>query len=195
MEKSALSKILRGLLLLALALPIFATRALPVAYKPTGNEDLIGDEIRWKPDFRLQWANFQARPDRSSNMDALTESGITFSWNCDWRGFQLTAYAIFVPTGSWVKEPTNNLLAHEQAHFDITEIHARLLRKFFAEHPDPCRLGRSGIDQAANKIIQASYAVQNEYDAATNHGENFRVQREWIAKIAAQLDALAAYAE
>lgn len=195
MEKSGVSKFLRGLLLFALALPIFAACALPGKTMSGGNGEVVGDEIRWKPDFKLQWTHFQGRPDRGSNMDALTESGITFSWNCDWRGFKLTAYAIFVPTGSWVKEPTNNLLAHEQAHFDITEIHARLLRKFFAEHPDPCRLGRNGIDQAANKIIQTSYAVQNEYDSATNHGENLRMQREWQIKIAAQLDALSAYAE
>ena len=195
MEKSVVSKFLGGLLLLVLTLPIFATRALPSADQPTGTHGLVGDEIRWKPDLRLQWTHFQGKPDRGSNMDALTESGITFSWNCDWRGFQLTAYAIFVPTGSWVKEPTNNLLAHEQAHFDITEIHARLLRKFFAEHPDPCRLGRTGIDQAAHKIIQTSYAVQNEYDSATNHGENYRMQREWQTRIAAELAALDAYAE
>lgn len=187
MEKFAIPRLLRGLLLLAMTLPMLAMRA----DTSTGPEE----QIRWQSDFRLQWSDFQGKPDRASNMDALTESGITFSWSCDWRGFKLEAYAIFVPGGSWVKEPTNSLLAHEQAHFDITEIHARKLRKFFATHPDPCRLGKAGIDKAAQTIIQASYAMQNVYDAETHHGELRSVQREWIAKIAAELDSLAAYAE
>jgi hypothetical protein len=188
MNQFGISRLLRSLLLMALVLPMFAMRA---------DTSSAGEEqIRWRPDFRLQWSDFKGRPDRASNMDALTESGITFSWSCDWRGeFTVEAYAIFIPTGSWVKEPTNYLLAHEQAHFDITEIHARKLRKFFATHPDPCRLGKAGIDKAAQTVIQASYAMQDEYDRATNHGESRSAQREWIAKIALELESLSQYAE
>jgi Bacterial protein of unknown function (DUF922) len=183
-------------LFLMLSLPFF----LNCAKSPGGetvepDNPIVGDEIKWSSDFRLDWSHFKARPDRASNMDALTESGITFSWSCDWRGFKLEAYAIFVPTGSWVKEPTNNLLTHEQLHFDITEIHARKIRKFFAEYPDACRLGKSGIDRAAQTFIQASYARQEEYDQATNHGQNWRAQKEWQTKVADELAALAEYAE
>lgn len=128
-------------------------------------------------------------------MDALTESGITFEWSCDWRGFRVEAYAIFVPGGSWVKEPTNALLLHEQAHFDITEIHARKMRKLFAEMPDPCRLGRTGIDNAAKAIIATNYEVQNEYDRATAHGEDTKVQQEWLSRIAKELQELEPWAE
>ncbi len=187
MKKFGITKLLFGILLLALAIPMLASRGGEVAS--------VEDEIKWQSDFRLQWSHFKGRPDRNSDMDALTESGITFNWSCDYRGFQVTAYAIFVPTGSWVKDPSSNLLAHEQAHFDITEIHARQLRKFFAETPNPCRLGKMGIDKAAQDIVQASYAMQHTYDVATNHGENFRVQKEWQAKIAAKLAELDAYAE
>lgn len=187
MKMFGISKLLRGLLVLAIAVPMLAISAQ--------NGDLDGDEIKWQSDFRLQWSHFKGKPDRTSNMDALTESGITFNWSCDWRGFQVTAYAIFVPTGSWVKDPTSNLLAHEQAHFDITEVHARKLRKFFAQNPDPCRLGKAGIERAAQNIIQASYAMQNEYDLATNHGENSRTQKEWQSKIAFQLGELDEFAE
>jgi Bacterial protein of unknown function (DUF922) len=191
MEMSGFSKLIRSVLLLAFVLPMLAIGGRP----SVDGGDLVGDEIKWQSDFRLQWTHFKGKPDRASNMDALTESGITFSWSCDWRGFQLTAYAIFVPTGSWVKDPSSTLLAHEQAHFDITEIHARKLRKYFAEHDDPCKLGRAGIDKAAGNIINASYALQNEYDAATNHGQNYRAQKEWQLKIAAGLEAMQEYAD
>lgn len=174
-------------LLLCVAVPLLSAAPAP--------EEVAGDEIRWRSDLRLSWEDFKARPDRFSQMDALTESGITFSWSCDSRGFDLEAYAIFVPTGSWVKEPTEALLQHEQGHFDITEIHARKLRKFFAEHPNPCRLGKTGIDNAAKSIIQRSYQIQNEYDEATNHGQNKSAQRQWLQEIAGQLEALSAWAE
>ncbi|HEX2900698.1 MAG TPA: DUF922 domain-containing protein [Bacteroidia bacterium] len=178
---------LRLLLLLLVALPTLSAAPTPQA--------AIDGEIRWTKDSRLGWEDFQAKPDRLSNMDALTESGITFSWSCDYRGFSVEAYAIFVPSGSWVKEPTPSLLLHEQGHFDITEIHARKLRKFFAEHPNPCRLGKSGIDNAAKAIIAANYQLQNEYDEATNHGESNRMQREWLTRIATELEALEPWAE
>jgi hypothetical protein len=165
-----------------------------MAVTPAGPRAIDG-EIRWKAGSRLSWEDFQGRPDRLSPMDALTESGITYSWSCDWRGFKIEAYALFVPEGSWVKEPTNELLMHEQGHFDITEIHARKLRKFFAEHPDPCRLGKTGIDNAAKTFITANYDAQNQYDEATNHGENTRAQKEWVTRIAAELKALDEWAE
>jgi Bacterial protein of unknown function (DUF922) len=193
MKNQGIFKLLRIFLLLSF--PMLAN----CAQNPGGDEIVVrslldGDEIKWNSDFRLDWSHFKGKPDRTSNMDALTESGITFSWSCDWRGFRLEAYAIFVPTGSWVKEPSNILLTHEQLHFDITEIHARLIRKFFAEYPDACRLGKAGIDRAAQTIIQASYDTQEAYDQATNHGQNVRVQREWQAKIAEQLASLSDYA-
>ncbi len=187
MNRPRLNFHLRALLMLMLVLPMLS--AAPVS--TTG----IEGEIKWKKDSRLTWENFVAKPDRMSNMDALTESGITFSWNCDYRGFTVEAYAIFVPHGSWVKEPTHSLLLHEQGHFDITEIHARKLRKFFAEHPNPCRLGKSGIDNAAKAIIAANYQMQNEYDEGTNHGESNRMQREWLTRIDAELKTLDAWAE
>jgi hypothetical protein len=184
---------IRIVLLLIAALPLMATAWM--GRETPCEHCVIEGEIRWKAGSRLTWDDFQGRPDRLSPMDALTESGITYSWSCDWRGFQLEAYSLFVPEGSWVKEPTNDLLIHEQGHFDITEIHARKLRKFFAEHPDPCRLGKTGIDNAAKTFITTNYEVQNQYDEATNHGENTRVQKEWVAKIAAELKTLDEWAD
>lgn len=183
MKKSAVFKILAFLLL---ALPIMSVNKVG---------DSGESEIRWRQGLRLEWRDFKGKAERLSPMDALTESGISFSWSCDRNGFSTEIYALFVPNGSWVKDPTPTLLMHEQAHFDITEIHARKLRKFFREHPNPCRLGKSGIDQASKKIIKESYDLQNVYDDATNHGENRRMQKEWIVKIDKMLADLSDYAE
>lgn len=153
------------------------------------------DEIKWVPGKRLAWEDFKGSPDKASDKDALTESGITFSWTCDNRGFKAMAYAMFVPSKSWVKSPTPRLLRHEQTHFDITEIHARKIRKYFGEMRNPCWLGKEGINTAAKRIIQESYAMQHAYDTETRHSIRESEQVRWEAKVQADLEALKAWAE
>jgi hypothetical protein len=157
--------------------------------------DKFEEEIRWRSNRPLSWDDFRGRPDRRSPMDALTESGISFSWSCNSRGFQHETYSMFVPDKSWVKEETPALLRHEQLHFDITELHARKIRKYFDQMRDPCRLGQSGINSAAQKLIRESREMQNRYDRETNHSENEAEQTRWERYVARELAAHAAWAE
>ena len=173
---------------LLMVLAVFGTGFAPV---PRTGED----HIRWRPERRLNWSDFQARPERGTGMDAQTESGISFSWSCDWRGFEMEAYAMMVPSKSWVKKESKYLLAHEQAHFDITEVHARKLRKFFGEKRDPCSMGKAAINQGAERILSASFAMQNTYDRETQHGYDEAEQARWLKKIAGMLKELEAWAE
>ena len=51
------------------------------------------------------------------------------------RVFGSTAQATFDPNTSWVRNPktaSEALLRHEQLHFDITEVYARLMRQKLA---------------------------------------------------------------
>jgi hypothetical protein len=153
------------------------------------------EEIRWNKSQRLDWDDFKARPDRRSQMDALTESGISFSWGCDARGFKHETYSMFIPSKSWVKTKTPELLRHEQLHFDITELHARKIRKYFGELRNPCRLGQSGINSAAQKLIRESTEMQNQYDRETMHSENEGEQRRWEQQIATELAILDSWAQ
>jgi hypothetical protein len=172
---------------LAITLPLMS---ISPSAEPTGPES---DEMRWTSGRRLTWADFKGKPDTGNPMDALTESGITFSWSCDHRGFKAEIYSLFVPSKSWVREPTASLLAHEQVHFDITELHARKLRKYFAEMRNPCYLGKDGINAAARRIIQDSNEMQRVYDAETRHSERASEQKRWEGLVKAQLDAYAAW--
>jgi hypothetical protein len=142
----------------------------------------------------LSWADFKGIPERATDKDALTESGISFSWSCDNRGFRAQAYAMFVPSKSWVKTRTTVLLAHEQTHFDITEIHARKLRKYFGEMRNPCYLGKEGINEAARRHLRENRAMQEAYDRETNHSLREGEQKRWEAKVQAELAALSTWA-
>lgn len=180
-------------MILVLTMGLLSTAVAPA---DAGDADKIQEEIRWRSDRRLSWDDFRGRPDRSNPMDALTESGISFSWTCDWSGFDVEIYALFDPGKSWIKgKPTRSLLAHEQGHFDITEIHARLMRKAFAETRNPCSLGRNGIDRIAQKYFKLSHQVQNQYDRETDHSEDSYAQARWEKRIKAQLEDLEAYAQ
>jgi hypothetical protein len=173
------------LLALILSWPLFG-------FGPSGS---VEEEIKWDKSQRLTWSDFKGRPDRRSQMDALTESGISFSWGCDARGFRHETYSMFVPSKSWVKTKSPELLRHEQLHFDITEVHARKIRKYFGELRNPCKLGQSGINSAAGRIIRESTDMQNQYDRETEHSENEASQRRWEQKIAAELQSLEAWAD
>ncbi|MEM0997362.1 MAG: DUF922 domain-containing protein [Bacteroidota bacterium] len=151
-------------------------------------------EIRWRKNRRLTWDDFRGRPDRRSPMDALTESGISFSWSCDYRGFQHETYSMFVPDKSWVKEESDALLRHEQLHFDITELHARKIRKYFGELRYPCRLGQRGINSAAQRLIRESSAMQQRYDRETNHSLREEEQVRWERYVARELTDLEPWA-
>jgi Bacterial protein of unknown function (DUF922) len=192
-----MKSMLHGLLALiacaAIALPLMSF--MPLDTEPTGPTGVDNDEMRWTPGRKLTWADFKGTPAPGNPMDALTESGITFSWACDQRGFRAEIYSLFVPSKSWVKEPTASLLAHEQVHFDITELHARKLRKYFAEMRNPCYLGKDGINAAGRRIIEDSNAMQRLYDAETRHSERVTEQKRWEAQVKAQLDAHAMWAQ
>ncbi len=166
-------------------------------HNPDGGGVLNGKEMRWSPDYRIQWSDFKGKPEGWTYMDATTESGIVFSWTCDWGGFHPEVYAIFDPVNSWVnpRNASDHLLNHERAHFDITEIHARKLRKRFSEMGNACRLGRRGIDEVAQEIYRDSALMQERYDKETNHSKNYRVQKEWLDKIAKELKALSKWAQ
>lgn len=158
---------------------------------------LTGREIKWKSNQRLSWDDFKGKPDRFTYMDAVTESGIVFNWSCDWSGFHTEVFAMFDPGKSWVKRSSASayLLEHEQAHFDITEIHARKLRKRLSELSNPCRMGSRGIQSIADKVYKESAAMQNLYDEETYHSKNRKKQAEWLKKISSELKRLERWAK
>ena len=95
------------------------------------------EKILWSESYKLSWADFQAKPNIGSGFVASTNSGISFSYSFSYSeekgdfDLDFTIQSNFYPTLSWyiASEVTENTLKHEQTHFDISELHARLLRK------------------------------------------------------------------
>lgn len=100
---------------------------------------------------------------------------------------------------SWVRSPllacSDQVLAHEQVHFDICELMARQLRQRIAQ------VYQAGGDVFAPTFRQelqhllAQQAVWNtRYDQETAHGLLHEPQQQWQGWITRELAQLAAYA-
>lgn len=155
--------------------------------------NLFGQEnalkpITWSAE-KLTWDEYSADPDVENNAHAAsTSSGITYSWTYSTANyvpdldFEVTAN--FYPKRSWVKpaKKTPELLAHEQLHFDISELYARKLLNAFEGYVEMRNI-RTDLKQIYSKIESMRNKMQTRYDKETNHGLDKTVQKKWNKKI------------
>ena len=148
----------------------------------------------------LSWEDFRAKPDASSPFAANTNSGISFNWNFSTENAKPKlfheVFSNFYPEYSWVKssEKDKYLLAHEQAHFDISEIFARQLRKALKEYKISRNIRRD-LNAIYHKTEKQRDQMQKKFDHETAHSENTEEERRWRIFIAAELKRLEAYSK
>lgn len=153
---------------------------------------LNSEKIIWKENQKLTWENFVGKPLRTANFVASTNTGISFSYSYSLKNDKVSVqYAVesfFVPEGSWfIPEKVNPyILKHEQAHFDISELHARMLRKNLAGKKFSKRI-KSEIETIYQQVEQKRRAMQTKFDAETNHSRNTEQETFWQKYIAKQL--------
>lgn len=155
-------------------------------------------KLQWESERPLDWADFKAVPKQNIPYEANTNSGISFSWNySNESGEPVLEYEVntnFYPEKSWVKEVEDNhyLLAHEQLHFDISELHARKLRKAI----DDYKMGRNirrELNLLYENIEKQRVQMQNQFDVETNHSQNKYAEAKWQHFITEELKDLEDY--
>lgn len=166
-----------------LSLFLFLTPALPQE-----------STIDWSPSRKLTWDDFRGTPPRNTGNAALTHSGLSFDIGFGSNGFSYFISCRFDKTRSWGRVKTDHVLQHEQAHFDITEIHARKLHRAFKNYRYDENTVEKEINELYEKIIQDHHAMQVLYDSETEHSLNGKAQAAWLKKISAELKDLEAYA-
>ena len=116
-------------------------------------------------------------------------SGIYFSFNqVDAAAVNVTIIGQFDEANSWVKPESklDEVLSHEQLHFDISELNARLLRKFFVEQTFTYKMDLTLLfKRCYNESMQKLRRMQNEYDTQTENGTNLSAQKSWETKFCA----------
>ena len=84
-------------------------------------------------------------------------------------------------------------MAHEQLHFDITELYARIFRKQLTENIKSVR-DLSKIKGMGKQILSDWDKEEDLYDRETEHSINEAKQKEWILNIRQRLDELKDFA-
>lgn len=157
------------------------------------------EAVFWYPERPLVMEDFRADT-ANRPFHAATQSGVFYY-------LQHTPYskeifimtrARFSPDFSYFKRYEVDsldlaVLAHEQLHFDISEIYARKLYKALIEMKhDPANI-ESTARPAFNAILQQLTIKQDEYDSDVyEHPEH---QNEWKKWVEMELDRLAEYAD
>lgn len=151
--------------------------------------------IPWSPNYKLSWADYKGTPSRDQEDHVAARTNCRFGIKIN--GAQVQVTSEFISTRSSVRpgQQTPSLLAHEQLHFDLCEVYARLLRKELAKAPLTTANVAAISRDAFLKYYDAYKQRQIIYDQETHHGLNADQQKLWNAQVAAALVDLAAYAE
>lgn len=165
----------------------------------TVQAQLPDNRIPWTTEL-LTWQDFAGNPDPSNPFHANTSSGISYSWSMKQTGqdieFMYEVHTYFLPGESWVKPGKNSLhlLAHEQLHFDITELHGRKLRKAMEEFDLlNTREIKPALKAIYNNIETSRTNMQKTFDAETRHSNDAAAQLKWQQFIKEELEKLSEF--
>jgi hypothetical protein len=138
----------------------------------------------------LDWHDFRALPDRLHG-GAMTASGLYYNFRCIDGQAEWVVRAVFFPNKSFVNPEVRHpyMLAHEQLHFDITELFARRLRRQLAAASISCD-DRDEVDYLCERAVEEWRIYQEQYDEETQHSLNRDAQVFWNRQIANELKAL-----
>ena len=168
-------------------------------YTFTGFSQATEFKWAWNENKPLTWADFQAEPGERERYDASTNSGISYSWSFSTHnGKEQFCYEVrsnFYPNLSWVKNGENNehLLAHEQLHFDISELHARKLRKAIKEYRITSNI-KQDLRDIYYQIETERQEMQNKFDLESRHSTEKEAEGKWQNHVKTELDKYGAYA-
>jgi len=153
-------------------------------------------KIFWSEETALTWEDFQGVPLENTLFHANSNTGLSYSWGLKGTSQKMElnykVETFFYPEQSWV-QPTSKseyLLKHEQLHFDISELHARKLRKLLA-NVDGSKINKDSRDylnKLYEKIDKERSAMQKAFDKESNHSLNKEAELKWQQFIEGELN-------
>lgn len=156
-------------------------------------EDFV---IYWSPRTKLIGTDFKLPPETDSHFSAGSHLGTGMEISGDGRQLTFTVQAYFVPEKSWIKVQDADLLAHEQAHFDLEEYYARLIRKELSRMQVKGRSFeaiRKDADDILTRMLTERTAAQERFDEETGHSVNVIKEQAWEAHIRQMLEETKMY--
>ena len=173
---------------------IFITLLFCFSFKPEDDKE----SILWNLDRPLTWDDFKGKPERRFAAASTSYDILKYITKENNKTASIKIEAVFFCYSSWKKSSWVNqqVLEHEQKHFDIVELYARKLRKTISETKF------SSFAEVETKVKElydvndkAMDQYQDQYDDETDGSMNGDKQREWQASIMKDIKALDAYKE
>lgn len=162
-------------------------------YCSTGKAVAPSAEIRWQEARKLTFADFKGSVPAYSSWAATTQSMINFSYEeTNGKLLNVVVYASFIPEKSWMKNRIPEVLAHEQLHFNITEVFAR---KFYSEVIKQTSFSKEKLRNLFKAENSACDELQQQYDEETDHGTKEEIQEKWKEKVSKLLQSYEPYPE
>lgn len=189
---------LSTLLLLLFNVPLSPAPTVPVVAPETKAVHSIKETDEYLPWFserRLSWDDFRCEPKRNTDAVALTSTALGIAYKVSGGKLTYEINCSFSKTRSWGLLKTPYILAHEQGHFDITEIYARKLHKELSEYEFNKRTFKLDVSTIYNRIVKEKENLQFAYDGQSDHSRNKAFQLEWLDRIDKLLEETAPYAE
>jgi hypothetical protein len=170
--------------------------------------------IEWSANRSLTIKDFKGKIPSQTADASRSFVAIEASWECEAGTGTWRARAVFDPGRSWWREGNQNiwprsddapllgqkddggrgLLAHEQLHFDLTELWARTIRELLTTLPAVCKTpgASSGFEGVIAEKQRAWLDEQKRYDRETDHGMDAARQKAWATRTAKALKSQAA---
>jgi hypothetical protein len=145
--------------------------------------------ISWEEGKLLTWDDFKGRATGASPYEATTYGALDINFELvpeTQNKLRFILQVNFDKKKSWVKKKkgTDKLLKHEQLHFDIFELYARMfIKKLEEENALSGEKYGGKVKKIFNKNFKDLMKFQQQYDKETNHSKNEEQQKEWIIKV------------
>ena len=148
------------------------------------NED---EMIPWRNQRKLSWEDFLSSPKKQGDAVASTSTSLGISYQVKNGELTYTITCNFSRKKSWGLLKTDYILAHEQAHFDITELHARKLYEALYHYEFNPDTFKKDIATIYERIVKEKEEMQESYDRETDHSRKKVLQYNWLEKIDSML--------
>jgi hypothetical protein len=153
------------------------------------------DTLVWNEDRLLEWDDFRGKPAKRFSA-ASTHYDIFKNMEENGNAAKLSVEAVFFCNRSWKKMSWVNdeVLAHEQKHFDIVELFARKLRKAIQSRKYSSYENLKAVSDSLYDVNDKEMDIfQDKYDDETDASMNGDKQREWNKKIDTEIAKYSAW--
>jgi len=161
------------------------------------------DYVYWSVDRLLKWNDFQGSPIDTAkvydgfNVDAMAfiEYHPEFGYNKDSSAMYAVFFVKFDKKHSFVNKKSGVILEHEQGHFNLAEVHARMIRRDW-QYLDVWDKNFSlKTDSIQNLYLDKLKGRHRKYDDETFYGTFEDAQDSLLIEISNELESLEEYTD